>query len=285
MVREFKLINEKGQEYSLMDIQNHTLLTDPDGLGYSYSTEYQQLGNTFVNNLRLIEQGQIGGVLNFINYENYTNFINYIESSEQLKFGYKIPYEDGSYREYFKDINIQGITKTQKQTNGIISETVTFDCLSLWYEENTIIYTIEPQANEIRWDFEWDSRFADYNTRNLQYINKGHVEAPIILEIDGHIENPKIELYVEGQLYQTVPFNVIIQQYEKLLYDTRENNFFIGKQNTDGTKSDLFNLDVIDFENDNVLRIPKNKSCEIKLIADNDIQNAQLTILPQYKAV
>ena len=285
MVREFKLINEKGQEYSLMDIQNHTLLTDPDGLGYSYSTEYQQLGNTFVNNLRLIEQGQIGGVLNFINYENYTNFINYIESSEQLKFGYKIPYEDGSYREYFKDINIQGITKTQKQINGIISETVTFDCLSLWYEENTIIYTIEPQANEIRWDFEWDSRFADYNTRNLQYINKGHVEAPIILEIDGHIENPKIELYVEGQLYQTVPFNVIIQQYEKLLYDTRENNFFIGKQNTDGTKSDLFNLDVIDFENDNVLRIPKNKSCEIKLIADNDIQNAQLTILPQYKAV
>lgn len=285
MVREFKLINEKGQEYSLMDIQNYTLLTEPDGLGYSYSTEYQQLGNTFVNNLRIIEQGQIGGVLNFINYENYTNFINYIESSEQLKFGYKIPYEDGSYREYYKDINIQGITKTQKQTNGIISETVTFDCLSLWYEENKIIYTIEPQSNEIRWDFEWDSKFADYNTRNLQYINKGHVEAPIVLEIDGYIKNPKIELYVEGQLYQTIPFNVTIEQYEKLLYDSRENNFFIGKQNTDGTQIDLFNLDVIEFANDNVLRIPKNKSCEIKLVADNDIQNAQLTILPQYKAV
>lgn len=285
MVREFKLVNEKGQEYSLMDIHNYTLLTDPDGLGYSYSTEYQQLGNTFVNNLRLIEQGQINGTLNFINYDNYTKFIDFIESSEKLKFGYRIPYEDGSYREYFKDINIQGITKTQKQTNGIISETVTFDCLSLWYEENTIIYTIEPQTNEIRWDFEWDSKFSDYSMRSLQYINKGHVEAPIMLEIDGYIKNPKIELYVEGQLYQTIPFNVTIEQYEKLLYDTRENNFFIGKQNTDGTKSDLFNLDVIDFANDNVLRIPKNKSCEIKLKADNDIQNAQLTILPQYKAV
>lgn len=285
MVREFKLVNEKGQEYSLMDIHNYTLLTDPDGLGYSYSTEYQQLGNTFVNNLRLIEQGQINGTLNFINYDNYTKFIDFIESSEKLKFGYRIPYEDGSYREYFKDINIQGITKTQKQTNGIISETVTFDCLSLWYEENTIIYTIEPQTNEIRWDFEWDSKFSDYSMRSLQYINKGHVEAPIMLEIDGYIKNPKIELYVEGQLYQTIPFNVTIDQYEKLLYDTRENNFFIGKQNTDGTKSDLFNLDVIDFANDNVLRIPKNKSCEIKLKADNDIQNAQLTILPQYKAV
>ena len=29
MVREFKLINEKGQEFSLMDIYNYCLLTDP----------------------------------------------------------------------------------------------------------------------------------------------------------------------------------------------------------------------------------------------------------------
>lgn len=30
MVREFKLLNEKGQEYSLMDIENYCLLTDPE---------------------------------------------------------------------------------------------------------------------------------------------------------------------------------------------------------------------------------------------------------------
>ena len=48
MVREFKLINEKGQEFSLMDIYNHTLLTEPSGLGYTYITEYQQLGDTFI---------------------------------------------------------------------------------------------------------------------------------------------------------------------------------------------------------------------------------------------
>lgn len=285
MVREFRLLNEKGQEFSLMNIQNYALLTEPDGLGYSYSTEYQQLGNTFVNNIRLIEQGQINGILNFISYQNYSKFINYIESSNELKFGYKIPNMDGTYKEYFKDISIQGITKTQKQLNGIISETVTFDCLSLWYEENTIIYTIEPQDDEIRWDFRWDSRFADYSARNLQYINHGHVEAPIILEINGYVENPKIELYVEGQLYQTVSFNIVLTQYEKLLYDTRENHFFIGKQNADGTTSSLFNLDVIEFANDNVLKIPKNRSCEIRLLADNDIQNAQITVLPQYKAV
>ena len=285
MVREFKLVNEKGQEYSLMDIENHALLTEPAGLGYGYDSQYQQLGNTYIETLRNVQQGQISGTVNFLKYENYTNLVNFLESSETLKFSYKIPYSDGTMKEYFKDVNVQSLTKTQLQINGILTETITFDCLSLWYEENTIIYTIEPQTNEIRWDFRWDSRFTDYDTRYLQYINQGHVEAPVYIEIDGHVVNPQIELYVEGELYQTVKVNTDIAEYEKLLYDTRENQFYIGKQNTDGTTTSLFSLDYLDFESDNVIRLPKNKSCEIRLTADNEVLNAQITIYPQYKAV
>lgn len=284
MVREFKLLNEKGQTYSLMDIQNNCLLTEPNGLGYSYSTEYEQLGSTFIENFRRIEQGQITGTVNFINYDNYKKIIDFIEKSEELKIAYKIPFEN-SAKEYLKDIEIQSITKTQKQTNGIISESITFNCLSLWYEQTVSIYTIEPTTNEIMWDFEWDSRFADYFTRTLQYINEGHVEAPILVEMSGHIVNPVIELYIEGQLYQTVRFNVDIAEYEKLLYGTKENDFYINRQKTDGTLESLFNLDVIDFSNDNVIRLPKNKSCEIRLKADNEILDAKVTILAYYKAV
>jgi hypothetical protein len=284
VVREFKLINEKGQEYSLMDIYNYCLLTDPSGLGYEYSTEYEQLGNTFITNLRRIEQGHVEGIANFLNYDNYKKFVDFIERAENLKLSYKIPFKDGE-KEYFKDIQIQSLTKTQIQTNGIISENIIFDCLSLWYEENTVIYTIEPLTNEMRWDFMWDSSFTDYDTRNLKYINQGHVEAPILVEMSGHLVNPKIELYVEGELYQTVAFTTEIAEYEKLLYGTKENDFYINKQNTDGTIESLFNLDVINFENDNVIRLPKNKSCELKLTAQNEVLNAQVTILAYYKAI
>ena len=232
-----------------------------------------------------MEQGQISGTLNFLYYDNYTSFVNFIESSESLKFGYKIPYKDFGTKEFFKDIQIQSLSKTQLQPNGTLSEAVTFDCISLWYEENTVIYKIETQSNEIRWDFRWDSKFTDYNTRNLQYINQGHVEAPIYIEMSGHLVNPRIELYVEGELYQTVEITVDIAEYEKLIYDSRENQFYIGKQNTDGTLTSLFSLDHIRFENDNVIRLPKKRSCEIKLKAENDVLNAQITILPQYKAV
>lgn len=284
MVREFKLVNEKGQEYSLMNINDYCLLTEPTGLGYSYSTEYERLGNTFIANLRKVEQGQINGIVNFLKYDNYKNFIDFIESSEKLKFSYKIPFEQG-VKEYFKDVNIQSVPKSEIQTNGLISEPVIFDCLSLWYEENTVIYTIQPETGEIRWDFRWDSRFTDYDNRNLTYINKGHVEAPVLIEMSGHLVNPKVELYIEGELYQTVAFNVEIAEYEKLLYGTKENEFYINRQKTDGTIESLFSLDVIDFENDNVIRLPANKSCELKLTADNEVLNAQVTILAYYKAV
>lgn len=284
MVREFKLINEKGQEYSLMDIENYCLLTDPSGLGYQYSTEYERVGNTFIENLRRLEQGQITGIANFSKYDNYKKLIDFIESSESLKFAYKIPFENET-KEYLKDVNIQSVSKTQKQTNGILSETVAFDCLSLWYEKTTAIYNMKAQSDEIRWDFKWDSKFANYDVRKLKIINNGHVEAPIIAEIDGPVKNPKISLYIEGELYQEVPFNVEIAEYEKLLYGTKENDFYINKQNTDGTTKSLFEDDVIDIANDNVVKLPKNKSCELRLSAENGIANAKITIFEFYKAV
>ena len=284
MVRQFKLINEKGQEYSLMDIENNCLLTEPGGLGYSYNTEYEQLGNTFITNMRKQEQGQITGIANFMCYDNYLALINFIERSEKLRIAYKIPFLNNS-REFYKDINIQSITKTQLQTNGILSETITFDCLSLWYEENKTIYSTEAEQNEIRWDFKWDSKFVDYDTRNLKFINEGHIEAPVEILIDGPIQNPILQLYVEGELYQEVEINVNIQEYEKFAYGTRENNFYINKINTDGTSTSLFTLDNIDFESDNVIRIPSAKSCELRIKATNNILKATITVYPQYKAV
>lgn len=284
MVREFKLVNEKGQEYSLMDIENYCLLTEPDGLGYGYTTEYEQLGNTFISNLRRIEQGQINGIVNFLKYDNYKKMIDFIEQSESLKFSYKVPLKSGA-KEYFKDVQIQNITKTEIQPNSVISESITFDCLSLWYEEKSTIFTIESREDEIRWDFKWDSRFAGYDSRKLSFVNQGHVEAPILVEIDGSLENPQIDLYIDRQLYQSVNFTTNIEAYEKFLYGTKENEFYINKQNTDGTLTSLKSLDVIDFNNDNVIRIPKNRSCEIVLSADSGVTNAKVTILVYYKAI
>ena len=284
MVREFNLINDKGQKFSLMDIENGALMTEPTGLGYSYSDEYEQLGNTFISNIRTIEQGHIEGILNFKNYDNYKNIVNFIEKSDNLRFEYKVPYEQGE-KTYYKDIQLQSLSKTEKQVNGIISENVSFNSLSLWYMENIAIYEMTSGTDEMRWNFTWNSRFSNYSVRSLTFVNEGHVEAPIEVRIDGNVQNPKIKLYIEGELYQEVPFTITLTQYEKLLYGTKENDFYLLKQNSDGTKTNIFNLSVVEFNNDNVVRLPMDKSCELRLTADNDISSAQVKIYTYFKAI
>jgi hypothetical protein len=216
-------------------------------------------------------------------YDEYTNFIDFVLSSKSLKLIY-VP-KTSQREEFYRDIDIVKIDKNEEDDYNVLISPITIYCKSLWYKQDVAIYTIKAQDDEIRWDFRWDSRFIDYDTRTLSYINKGHVEAPVLIEMLGHLVNPKIELYIEGELYQTVSINSEIAEYEKLLYSTKENEFYIRKQNTDGTIEDLYDLDFIDFYNDNVIRLPLNKSCEIRLKADNEVLNAQVTILAYYKAV
>lgn len=284
MVRKFNLKNEKGQTFSLMDIHNYCLLTSPAGLGYEYTTEYEQLGDTFITNIRSMGQGQISGQINFLSYDNYRKMVNFIESSEKLYLSYIVPYNSGS-KEYLKDIQLQSITKTEIQPNGVIMESIVIDCLSLWYETSTAVYEINAEDKIIRWDFIWNSYFSGYNARNLTINNTGHTDASIEIEVDGQVVNPSIQLYIDNELYQSVNITATIDQYEKLLYSSRENNFYIEKELADGTIESLFNLSNINFNSDNVIRIPKNRACELALTADNDIQKAQIKLYIYYKAV
>lgn len=284
MVRKFSLLNEKGQEYSLMDINNYCLLTDPSGLGYSYNSEYEQLGNTFINTIRTIGQGSISGTLNFLNYDNYRKLIKFMQSSQKLQLEYVVPYVGGE-KMFYRDVELNSISKTQVQPNGIISESITLTTLSLWYEKVNTIYTIEDNDNVVRWDFDFDSYWNGYDVRNLEYTNLGDVEAPIEVIINGEVINPRLELYIEGELYQTITINDTIEQYEQLIYNSKENEFAIKKRLADGTYESLFSLDYIDFSNDNVLRIPNDRTCTIKLRADETITNATLIVYVYYVAV
>lgn len=281
MVREFKLINELGQEFSLMDIYNFALLTGPDGLGISYSTDYARIGNSFIESLRVMDQKQITGQINFINYDNYTSFVNFIETASKLRLAYKIPYNNYT-REFLRDVNIREITKTQKQENAIISETVIFDCLSLWYEEQEVVYTIDPVSNELRWDFRWNPVFTAYDNRNIVFDNQGHTEASFKLELDGEVVDPKITILEDGVEAKVLDLEgLTIQTGSKFVYNTKETEQEICLV-TSGVKTNLFEMLNPNFINFMTLR--KGVST-IRLEADAEITSGKLTIYVQYKAV
>ena len=284
-VREFNLINVKGQKFSLMDIENFSLLTDPDGLGYTYSNSYTKVGEVFINNLKVQEQTQISGICNFLYYENYTNLVNFIESSKSLRLNYKVPLKDGSQKEYFKNIEIQSLGKTEKDSTGVLSCPITFDMISLWYEEKEYTYDMSAKDNEVRWDFRWGSRFANYNSRKLEFNNTGHTLAPIYLEIDGAISNPEI---IVTDSNDNVLFDLLIEieieQYEKFIYSSVDGDLRIAKQNIDGTYENLFKQAYIDITKNNIFKLPLGSS-NITIQADDEIVSAKLNIYPYYRSI
>lgn len=282
MVREFYIENEKGQRFSMMDIENGCFFNSPSGLGFSYDTQYTQIENNFIRNIRKLTQGSLGGELVFKNYDNYKKIIDFIVSTENLKFVYKVPFQNG-FIEYFKDIDISNIDKTEIGTNGVLVCPVTFSVRSLWYEARETVYRIEKETNEITWDFEWDSKFSGYDVRNLTFKNEGHVEAPFLLEIDSAVSHPKITI-LDGNnniLNELQLSDLVIDTNEKLIYCTKDTDLKIYKESSSG-KSNLF--ESLDLNKINFFKLPVGVS-QIRLSGDSDITSAKLTIFVEYLAV
>lgn len=220
-----------------------------------------------------------------MNYDNIKNLGDFIETSTNLRLSYKVPYETGA-REFYKNVNIVSLDKTEIQPNGILSAAIVFDCLSLWYEENETVYDASGE-DEMRWDFRWDARYISFDTRSLIYDNQGHIPAPIFIEIDGLVTKPKIEVIVNDDVVASIEVPVTIAQYEKFQYSSETGKLFIRKQKADGTYENLFTSTYIDINNDNIFKLPKGAS-EIRLTAndgEDEIPSARVTIYPQYKFV
>lgn len=281
MVRQFNLLNEKDEKFSLMNMQDYCLLTSPAGLGYSYSTSYEQLANLFVQNIRTLEQGKIEGIVNFLTYENFWNFVNYIENAESLRLEYIIPFNDDT-KTFYRDVQISNLSKTEKTLNGVISESITFNCTGLWYQEAITEYGFGDQ--DIVWDFRWDPFFADYTERTIEFENDGHTEAPFQVSMTGNIIKPKISVIQNNQVINSIAFPFTLLAGETLQYSSKENELYIRKIGTDGTITNLFNSSYIDINNTNIFTLPKGTSI-LSVSAENDIYYGNVDIYKRYKIV
>ncbi len=282
-IRNFFFENEKGQKIDCQEVSGKLFLYNVNGLGFSRNLEYARVGTAYIKNKDEFAQNVITGELEFYDntYEQYKNFIDFILQAKSLKLIYV--HKGSNRNKYYRDIDVAQVDKFQEDDFNVLPTNITLNCTSLWYEETNFIYRVEEIQDELRWDFEWDSRFTDYENRSVQYNNNGHTKAPFLLEMGGYILNPKVSLYDDKGLINEISLNITIEENEKLIYCTRDNECKIIKVLSDGTEINL--VDDLDLENENnFFKLPIGYST-IKLSAENEILNSKLTIYKEYIAV
>lgn len=282
-IRNFFFENEKGQKIDCQEVSGKLFLYNVNGLGFSRNLEYARVGTAYIKNKDEFAQNVITGELEFYDntYEQYKNFIDFILQAKSLKLIYV--HKGSNRNKYYRDIDVAQVDKYQEDDFNVLPTNITLNCTSLWYEETNFIYRVEEIQDELRWDFEWDSRFTDYENRSVQYNNNGHTKAPFLLEMGGYILNPKVSLYDDKGLINEISLNITIEENEKLIYCTRDNECQIIKVLSDGTEINL--VDDLDLKNENnFFKLPIGYST-IKLSAENEILNSKLTIYKEYIAV
>ena len=259
--------------------------------GHEKTISYDQIGDVFVPVSEKMVQTPITGTIEFdtkaddnseTSYDSYNKFVDFIYNSKSLKLVY-IPKLTNRV-EYYRDIDFVSIEKSEEDDFGILSCPIKLKPKSLWYKEGNAVISINPSDNEMRWDFTWDAIFIDYNTSNIIYENKGHTESAFEVVIDGFIENPVIEVYVDDVLIYSLEIDIEIEEYEKFIYSSKDGSPCIKKQNTDGTYENLFTSEYVSPANVNIFKLPKGTS-KLKIAADNDISSAKITIYEYYKTV
>ena len=174
------------------------------------------------------------------------------------------------------------LIKEKYGTDNVLRVPATFNCKSLWYEPQELVYTIDSSTNELRWDFTWNPIFTGYDSRNLIFDNKGHEEAPFKLELPGEVVDPVITILEDGNVVKELDLTgLTIEEGETFVYNTKDTEPAIYKE-ANGLKTNLFAFLSPNFINFYKLR---KGASTIRLEAEGEITSGKLTIYVQYKAV
>lgn len=283
-IRNLYLENENGEKIDFQKFDGKLFLYDISGLGYEETITYEQIGDNFIPINKKRIQNTITGTIEFDDksYDEYFKFSNFIYNSKNLKLIY-VPKLTNRI-EFYRDIDFIKIGKGEEDKFNILSCPIILKTKSLWYKKEDIIVSFVETDNEVRWDFKWDSIFIDYNNKSIIYENKGHTESALQILMGGYIKNPTITVYQDNEKIYELKIEIEIKEYEKFLFSSKDGELYIKKQNTDGTYENLFNSPYIDVKNINIFKLPRGVS-NLQIHADNDINNARISILEFYKTV
>ncbi len=284
MHRRFYLENEQKLRFNLQDLKNGTLLTSPAGLGLSMSRGYELTGNTARVISEVYPLRSFTGVAIFDGsraYDGYRAMMNFIAASDVMRLIYAPRFETTS-SEFLADVEVECVSKGEIR-GGRMECDVSITLKGAWYKRESLRVVAEKTSEELRYDRMYEYIYSDVSTDAIEIYNDGHFEAPVMLEAEGELVNPRLSLFVNGMLQSELVVTAVIETGETLVFCTKDDELTLMKRLADGSAESL--IGCISVENDNFFKLPKGLST-LSLSADNEIASKSvITVFTAYKAV
>lgn len=188
-MRGFKLKNAAGYEYDLTDKEH--FLYDPSDLGFSYDTDYQQVGAQFVQISETLKQPKPAGTMKFNDYAAYNDFIKFIQKRPLILI-YKPEQE-----EFRLNCIVESLEKTEKEAGGWLHCKIKFEGIGTWYKYSE--YRGNVTDNRKDYDYEYPYKYTDATIISNVIKAESNIKSPIIITFIGPCKNPSWNHYVNGK--------------------------------------------------------------------------------------
>lgn len=272
-MRKFYVENEFNARFSLWG--NRVYMVDPSGLGIAHEISYIRIGNSFLQNKKILAQSEISGTIEFLDpgaNARFKEFYDFCSAASELY----LVYDPGDGTEYFRDIDISEVGKTER-TGGTLPISAKFICKSLYYLRSNNQFVFEAATNEKRYDYAYDFKYGDYGTYERMMHNNGHVPAPFTCTINGFCVNPSIRILKNDEILHEVLFPITVESGEYIRYSSRdgmlEATFVSGSNETNL-------MPLLDIEKDNFFKIPVGDS---KIVFGSNVGGSNTITATVYK--
>ncbi len=245
-MRKLYLMNEVGTTYRF-DYSTGTLISEIIDIGFQKENTYVTYKNSYTKVDEKNPQTTLDFNLVFLaGYQGYSDFLKYIRESNELKLYYVVN-NDAKY----VYVAFKSITKTQLEYKSL-SCALSLDKLTLWQKILNYEVSLDFIEGGKVYPYEYPYSYGFSYSGVILIQNDGEVNAPLNIEIEGAVNNPRIEVYSGDVLVTSMQLNVSSSNCKIKVHAEETNQYMVMEE--DGTETNIYQDQ--DFSCDNFMFIP-----------------------------
>lgn len=224
----------------IVDRYNLDIITNPTGNGFKLNLS--TISSDIEDIITKVVQAKntIKFTINQVNnsYQKSNILSNWIQKYSTANYQMALEYNDGQIVRYCEG-RVTSLTKTEKDEYRNLAQDLEFTQTTPYFikQENTI--TIQVSSFGKKYPYKYAYSYGSNIVENNEIDNPYILDIPLILTIDGAIDNPTIDLLDEnGDRYSRVQFNnVTIDQGEQLIINSAQRKIY--KISESGAETDF----------------------------------------------